>query len=229
LIELLVVIAIIAILAAMLLPALSKAKAKAKRIGCISNLRQVGFAVALYNSDTDDIYPNSMKGWPQQPFIDFWKQLNPYVATNNPNFFLCPADRKKENAWNYMTAKYRGIVNYRDLPVITSYYPYQHFYFNDANDPAQCIPTLRRATEVKSPAQKAMATCYVGTGFLIDPKFGTGALAASAHGKGLNMLFADSRAEFTPISKMTDTLYQGVNFPFDRDWTIGGLRGVDSK
>ena len=67
LIELLVVIAIIAILAAMLLPALSRSKQSAKRIVCVNHLKQLAMATVMYTMDNDSYYPssNSSNKWPQ--------------------------------------------------------------------------------------------------------------------------------------------------------------------
>jgi prepilin-type N-terminal cleavage/methylation domain-containing protein len=150
LIELLVVIAIIAILASMLLPALSSAKAKSKTIGCINNAKQIALANFLYFSDANK--PVHYDNWP-----DLWmeKLMVQYQAINKVR--TCPsapdrspADLRKdpsawgtvERAWNVdgTTTNYQG-----------SYALNGYFYSDDPySDPKK---RFRSETDIKFPSQ----------------------------------------------------------------------------
>jgi prepilin-type N-terminal cleavage/methylation domain-containing protein/prepilin-type processing-associated H-X9-DG protein len=85
LIELLVVIAIIAILAAMLLPALSRAKESGKRIACVNNLRQLNLALRMYVDDNQGTCPprSETNSWPNHFYDNYGKNIK---------ILLCPTD-----------------------------------------------------------------------------------------------------------------------------------------
>lgn len=128
LIELLVVIAIIAILAALLLPALSKAKTKAQGITCMNNLRQMMLGWRLYADDYGDLllsgldvgaprvrwctgmldYTGAQANW--DPLVDLAKSpIMPYLGKSSFSIWKCPADPSKvRNAAGLMLPRIRS-------------------------------------------------------------------------------------------------------------------------
>ncbi len=209
LIELLVVIAIIAILASLLLPALARAKAKAKAIKCLSNEKQIGLGYLLYASDNSELLPLAAHLGDAAPCQWFF-EISPYIAKQTASYSNLVA---KANVVACPSAKLEKVFP-SSTPASQAYGGYgQNYVYLGYLEEVDRVKT----TKVTKPTE----TCMNGDG--LDPAPGlnwwnygylyppslppwgtTKVLPYVRHGKGGNYSWVDGHVSMTSWNVMSN-------------------------
>jgi general secretion pathway protein G len=189
----LVVIAIIAVLAALLLPALSKAKESARSIQCLSQMRQIGLAVRLYAEDNNDEFPRSQHSAFAHGQPTWGRAIAPQLGVSDTTWtnllhgiYHCPTD-KRTTPWSY------GMNVYFELGPDDDYTGKPQTWRRWSHIP-QPTATIVFA-ESASSADHIMPNFWVTTADAAD-------VDAKRHRGKANYAFVDGHSQLLPFSQI---------------------------
>jgi len=184
LIELLVVIAIIAILAAILFPVFARAREKARQTSCLSNLKQVGLAVQMYNTDYDSTYAMSLYLVPPNRVYTCYDAVLPYMK--NVQILECPSQLGRNDLQTFFAGfGVQGMGQFRYTGYMGNY-----AVFEDGLVPGLLTPVPPISeSEIEFPAFTTVFYDGVLLANLTSP-------LSPVHNDGVNAAFCDGHAKF---------------------------------
>ena len=200
LVELLVVIAILGAMAAMLLPALSRARGEAGKTACLNNLKQIGAAFFLYLNAHDDFYPCAQDPISATPLYWLWMGrgwrgfvapfLSQKISPTNPSILLCKADEQADSKYESTSYSY-SMCFYHSPEQIDAMADTKCTYTNPQPSVGQ------RGSRVGSPPRTILAGEWTSNHERIPDDKGWWTPAGAR-----NFLFADGHVRFLPAQSI---------------------------
>jgi len=205
LIELLVVIAIIALLLAILMPSLRRARDQAKGVTCRNNLKQIGLAFTLYTEDNAGKFPRNGGIW----IVEFL----PYIGGQGDEdkdyrkmgVYNCPMYPNKEQTLDYVINSWKdGVAEYIGYTPVSDFHRPSSKVFLADNEDGPWRPIIREERGLSGRAEfDVWRSQHLPTGADRERR-----VARARHRNGCNAAFMDGGSDWVQAEKMTEEIWQ---------------------